>query len=52
MVHEGLPEGEDIRHSHGWTHFLGRLAVAAAGGDPGPDPHVDGGNMLLHEDGL
>jgi hypothetical protein len=23
-----------------WEHYLGRLAVAAAGGDPGPDPFV------------
>ena len=25
-------------HGHGWDHYLGRLAVAASGGDPGPDP--------------
>ena len=24
-------------HAMGWTHYLGRLAVAAAGGEPGPD---------------
>ena len=22
----------------GWIHYLARLGVAAAGGDPGPDP--------------
>jgi uncharacterized protein YndB with AHSA1/START domain len=22
----------------GWAHFLARLTIAAAGGDPGPDP--------------
>jgi uncharacterized protein YndB with AHSA1/START domain len=49
MVHQGLPKGEDIRHSHGWTHFLSRLMQAAVGVDPGPDPHADGGNMLLHD---
>ena len=24
-------------HRHGWEHYLGRLATAAAGGDPGED---------------
>ena len=24
-------------HTMGWEHYLGRLATAAAGGDPGPD---------------
>ena len=38
MTHRGLPN-EEARASHakGWAHYLGRLAVAAAGGDPGPD---------------
>ena len=26
----------------GWDHYLGRLAIAAAGGDPGPDPWLAG----------
>ncbi|MGH2725022.1 MAG: SRPBCC domain-containing protein [Actinomycetota bacterium] len=26
------------QHRQGWTHYLGRLATAGAGGDPGPDP--------------
>jgi len=25
-------------HGPGWGHFLGRLAQAVAGADPGPDP--------------
>jgi uncharacterized protein YndB with AHSA1/START domain len=25
-------------HAMGWEHYLDRLAVAAPGGDPGPDP--------------
>ena len=29
-------------HARGWDHYLGRLAVAAAGGDPGPDPWLGG----------
>jgi uncharacterized protein YndB with AHSA1/START domain len=37
IVHRDLPEPEATGHARGWRHFLGRLAVAAAGGDPGPD---------------
>jgi uncharacterized protein YndB with AHSA1/START domain len=40
FVHSGLPEPAIGPHTDGWTHFLGRLAIAAAGGDPGPDPRV------------
>jgi uncharacterized protein YndB with AHSA1/START domain len=37
--HHGLPDAEAAQaHAHGWDHYLGRLAVAAAGADPGPDP--------------
>lgn len=39
LVHRGLPdEGAAASHSAGWDHYLGRLTVAASGGDPGPDP--------------
>jgi uncharacterized protein YndB with AHSA1/START domain len=39
MTHTGLPNAEQCAgHERGWAHYLGRLAVAAAGGDPGPDP--------------
>lgn len=38
LVHRGLPVGEGTGHAEGWEHFLPRLAVAATGGDPGPDP--------------
>ena len=38
MTHSGLPDAEECAsHEQGWTHYLERLAVAAAGGDPGPD---------------
>lgn len=38
LAHRGLPdESAAEQHSHGWQHYLGRLAVAAAGGDAGPD---------------
>jgi uncharacterized protein YndB with AHSA1/START domain len=39
MTHTGLPNSEQCAsHAQGWAHYLGRLAVAATGGDPGPDP--------------
>jgi uncharacterized protein YndB with AHSA1/START domain len=38
MTHSGLPNQKECDgHNEGWAHYLGRLAVAAAGGDPGPD---------------
>ncbi len=38
LRHSGLtPEGA-AQHAEGWEHYLPRLAIAAAGGDPGPDP--------------
>ena len=38
FTHSGLPdEQERISHEKGWKHYLHRLSVAAAGGDPGPD---------------
>jgi uncharacterized protein YndB with AHSA1/START domain len=42
IVHAGLPAPEDRQHRQGWPHFLDRLVIAAAGGDPGPDPWADG----------
>jgi uncharacterized protein YndB with AHSA1/START domain len=40
MTHSGLPDAEvRAAHEQGWAHYLGRLAVAAGGGDPGPDAH-------------
>ena len=39
MTHSGLPDAQECaNHEKGWTYYFGRLAVAAAGGDPGPDP--------------
>jgi uncharacterized protein YndB with AHSA1/START domain len=40
FVHSGLPEPAIRSHTDGWTHYLGRLAIAVAGGDPGPDPRI------------
>ena len=45
MTHSGLPnETESANHARGWAYFFDRLAIAAAGGDPGPvsvAPHAD-----------
>ena len=38
LAHRDLPPDEAPQHDLGWGHFLARLAVAGAGGDPGPDP--------------
>lgn len=40
LTHSGLPEGADAAQLQGWEHFLPRLAIAASGGEPGPDPWV------------
>ena len=38
LVHRRLPEAGVGFHRAGWDHYLPRLATAASGGDPGPDP--------------
>jgi uncharacterized protein YndB with AHSA1/START domain len=38
LEHSGLGAREAPKHAVGWPHFLDRLRVAAAGGDPGVDP--------------
>ena len=43
FTHRDLPGAEAAAsHAHGWDHYLERLAVAAAGGDAGRDPWLDG----------
>jgi uncharacterized protein YndB with AHSA1/START domain len=38
MTHSGLPnEAQRVSHGRGWSHYLDRLAIAAAGDDPGVD---------------
>lgn len=40
LRHSGLPDEDASReHAEGWAKYLGRLGVAAPGGDPGPDTH-------------
>jgi uncharacterized protein YndB with AHSA1/START domain len=38
LEHRDLPAEEAPGHVSGWAHYLERLRVAGAGGDPGPDP--------------
>jgi uncharacterized protein YndB with AHSA1/START domain len=41
LVHSGLPDEDAAkRHRAGWDHYLGRLEIAAAGHEPGPDPNI------------
>jgi uncharacterized protein YndB with AHSA1/START domain len=47
MAHSGLPNAAQCAgHGTGWAHYLGRLAMAASGGNPGPDRFAppDAGN--------
>jgi uncharacterized protein YndB with AHSA1/START domain len=39
LTHSGLPDAAACAaHEEGWAHYFARLAVAAAGGNPGLDP--------------
>jgi len=38
LTHRDLPHDMRAFHRLGWEHSLARLAIAADGGDPGPDP--------------
>src|ERR1700729_4209368 len=43
MTHSGLPNAAQCAgHDRGWGHYLGRLAMAAAGQNPGTDPWASG----------
>jgi uncharacterized protein YndB with AHSA1/START domain len=37
LIHSGLPLPALDMHRDGWNHYLDRLAIRAAGGDPGAD---------------
>src|SRR6266508_17262 len=41
LVHRGVAPHQRAGSGAGWTHYLARLAVAASGADPGPDPWAD-----------
>ena len=38
LEHSGLTPDEAKKHAIGWPHFIARLAIAARGAEPGPDP--------------
>jgi uncharacterized protein YndB with AHSA1/START domain len=38
LTHRRLPADAVEFHRMGWEHYLSRLALAASGGNPGPDP--------------
>jgi uncharacterized protein YndB with AHSA1/START domain len=40
LIHSGLPDDAVDSHGQGWTHYLDRLVIVAAGGDPGADPWI------------
>jgi uncharacterized protein YndB with AHSA1/START domain len=40
LRHYGLSAALRDEHAMGWEHYLARLAIAAPGGSPGPDPMV------------
>jgi uncharacterized protein YndB with AHSA1/START domain len=37
LVHRGLPDDAVADHEGGWSHYLERLGIVAAGGTVGPD---------------
>ena len=41
LRHYGLNDEGAASHTEGWVHYLNRLAIAAPGGDPGPDPNAE-----------
>lgn len=43
LVHTGLPDEDAVaQHTHGWDHYLARLATVGAGGDVDPDAGPQG----------
>lgn len=42
LTHDALPQGEREIHEAGWLLYLDRLGTVAEGGDPGPDPSLQG----------
>jgi uncharacterized protein YndB with AHSA1/START domain len=41
LVHRDVPAAAAEIHGQGWRLYLDRLAIVAAGGDPGPDPNAN-----------
>ena len=66
LVHRGLPDDAVADHTHGWDHYLDRLAVASAAATPdrsdtldrvptpprcGPDPTMVRGRRICNREG-
>ena len=52
LTHTGLPSASQCEnHAKGWAHYVGRLAVAATGRDPGPDPSLGQDGQKPHSGG-
>lgn len=49
LVHRGLVGGMADAHAGGWSHYLGRLARAVSGHEPGRDPWADRRVASAHE---
>ena len=41
LTHRDLTGEWQDEHAAGWDHYLARIAIAAAGGTPEPDPYAD-----------
>jgi uncharacterized protein YndB with AHSA1/START domain len=41
LTHRNLTGEARDQHDAGWDHYLARIAIAAAGGTPEPDPFAD-----------
>jgi uncharacterized protein YndB with AHSA1/START domain len=41
LTHRDLTGEQRDKHDAGWDHYLARIAIAAAGGTPEPDPFAD-----------
>lgn len=54
LVHRGVPQEIRRGSAAGWAHYLARLAQAAAGRDPGPDPWATAGpgEEMLESEGI
>jgi len=42
LTHDSLPLVERDIHEAGWIQYIGRLVTVAEGGEPGPDPSLQG----------
>jgi uncharacterized protein YndB with AHSA1/START domain len=47
LTHRDLPQDMRAFHRRGWEYALARLALAAAGQDPGPDPFTSLGGTRV-----